>query len=106
MVAVSRFGRDGDDAGQRAPDRRWLYTAAYSAERTGRGLVVTPLLREEGAAPLDRLPRVMEGVVRRSGEAPGDPRECVIGGDATRFEELVSELDRESSGDAGRTGGP
>lgn len=83
----------GDDTGDADPDRRRLYTAAYTAERTGRRLSVEPVLTEEGRAPLDRLPRVMRGVVRRSGDDRGEPREVAIGGDTGAFEELVEELE-------------
>ncbi|HSR43019.1 MAG TPA: hypothetical protein VLL48_12620 [Longimicrobiales bacterium] len=95
LVAVSRF----DDGPAEAPrnetdrDRRRLYTAAYTAERTGRGLTVEPVLAEEGRAPLDRLPRVMEGVVRRSGDDRGEAREVRLEGDPDRFDALVDELD-------------
>jgi len=98
---------DGEDDRLTAdPDRRSLFTASYSAERTGKGLTLVPVLSEEGTAPLDRLPRVMDGVVRRSREAPGDPREVAIGGDAATFESLVAELEDAIPEDRGRTGGP
>jgi hypothetical protein len=109
LVAVSCFTpRDDSAPGSAAidQDRRRLFTASYSAERTGTGLVVTPVLSEEGAAPLDRLPRVMDGVVRRSGDARGDPREVTIGGDVERFAQLVAELESALPGEAGGTGDP
>jgi hypothetical protein len=109
LVALSCFVPPAEgDASLPAvdPDRRLLFTASYSAERTGKGLTLVPVLSEEGAAPLDRLPRVMDGVVRRSREAPGDPREVVIGGDVATFETLVAELEDAIPEDLGRTGGP
>jgi len=66
---------------------------AYTAERTGRGLTIEPLFTKEGEAPPELLPRVMEGVVRRAGEAHGDPREVAIGGDAASFAALMDEFD-------------
>ena len=48
-------------------------------------------------APADRVPRVIEGVVRRSAIDGGDPREAEIGGDDARFLELLHELDPEGT---------
>jgi len=62
-------------------DRRLLVTLAYLAEETGKGITFTPVLQEEGDAPEDRIPRVIAGVVRRSGGSPGEPRCVRIGGD-------------------------
>lgn len=85
LVVASCFG-SGDD-------RRRLLTARYSAERTGRGLEVESEITEEGEAPPDRIPRVVDGVVRRSGVQKGDPREVVIGGELEAFTELMREFD-------------
>ena len=79
LLAVSRF-KDGDD-----PDRRVLTVLPYSAERTGKGLTLESSLEEHGEAPVDRLPRVMEGVVRRAESDLGEPREVEIDGDRERF---------------------
>jgi len=86
LVAVSRFHPD-------EPERRVLLTAPYSAERTGTGLQVQLGLEEQGEAPPDRLPRVMDGVVRRSGDELGEAREVELGGDPERFRELLGEFD-------------
>lgn len=85
LVAASLF-LEGDE-------RRRIVTVAYAAERTGRTLTVDQAFHEEGDAPPDLLPRVMEGVVRRAGEAYGDPREVEIAGDPMRFDALVDEFD-------------
>lgn len=74
-------------------DRRRLLTARYAAERTGRGLDVESEITEEGEAPPDRIPRVVDGVVRRSGVQEGDPREVVIRGEPEAFLELMREFD-------------
>jgi hypothetical protein len=74
-------------------DRRRLLSAPYVAERTGQGLSVVNDLEEQGEAPPDRLPRVMQGVVRRAGEELGEPREVVLEGSAEAFEELMKEFD-------------
>jgi hypothetical protein len=87
LVAASRFHPE-------AAERRLLFTAPYTAERTGQGPVVESSLSEEGEAPPDRFPRVMNGVVRRSGEDVGEPREVEIGGDPQRFQDLIEELGR------------
>ncbi len=126
LVAVSRLGVDdgddaatnesegddgaqaaegeGHDAGPAAGNRepRRLYTAVYSAERKGAVLTVEPALSEEGIAPQARLARVMDGVVRRSGGELGDPREISLGGDPTKFEDLLAEFETEELLEGGR----
>ena len=87
LVAASRYHPD-------SAERRLLFTAPYTAERTGQGPVVQSTLSEEGEAPPDRFPRVMTGVARRSGEELGEPREIEIGGDPGRLEDLIEELGR------------
>lgn len=87
VVAVSCF--DGEEG------RRRLWTARYVAEETGRGVEFDASMDEEGSAPPDRLPAVMRGVVRRSGdeiEALGDPREVEIGADPAAFDALLERL--------------
>jgi hypothetical protein len=96
LVAASRYAPaalEGESDTAPAEERRRLYTAAYTAERTGKGLVIEHGLREEGEAPPDRLPRVMDGVVKRSGDELGDPREVLLHGDAALFEELMAGFD-------------
>lgn len=83
LVAASRF----------ADDRRELYTAPYEAERTGRGLFLEMTLTPQGEAPPERLPRVMDGVVRRSEETGGEPREVDIGGRLESWQDFLDEYD-------------
>jgi len=85
LVAVSRY-LEGEE-------RRRLFTVAYTAERTGKGLVVEHQIHEEGDSPPALFARVMEGVARRAGQANADPREVEIDGEEARFEELMSEFD-------------
>jgi len=85
LVAVSVFGA--------APDSRSLHSVAYTAERTGQGLSVNQSFTEQGDAPPDRLPRVMDGVVRRARDELGEPREIVLDGKPDAFEELMAEFD-------------
>lgn len=88
LLAVSRFKDEGD------PDRRVLTVLPYSAERTGKGLTLESSLEEHGEAPLDRLPRVMEGVVKRAESDLGEPREVEIGGSEERFLACLGEFDQ------------
>ncbi len=85
LVAVSLYQPDHD--------RREVVTAAYTAEQTGRGVSIEPALTRVGEAEPDRFPPVMSGVVRRSGEGAGAPREVGIDGDPVRFEALLEESD-------------
>ncbi|MDT8341218.1 MAG: hypothetical protein RQ751_06870 [Longimicrobiales bacterium] len=89
LLAVSRY-TPGDD-----PERRVLLALRYQAERTGRGLTLESDLEEHGEAPVDRLPRVMEGVVRRAGSELGDPREVEVGGDPLRLWAFLADFDPE-----------
>ena len=82
--------RTEEEAGQ---ERRRLVTLAYRAEETGTGVTFEPVVQEEGQAPDDRLPRVIEGVVQRSGEEYGEPRPVALGGDPEALETLLEELD-------------
>ena len=84
LVAASVYTEDGE--------RRRLHTAPYTAERTGQGLQLTHDLQEQGEAPPDRLPRVMSGVVHRSPEELGEPREVVVEGSADPIAELMAEF--------------
>lgn len=76
------------------PERRVVVTLRYTAEETGKGITFTPVLQEEGVAPPDRLPRIIAGVVRRSGMESGDPLELSIQGSPDTFEQQLAELDR------------
>lgn len=85
LVAVSMYEEDDE--------RRTMVTVAYNAEHTGKGITVEPTFKQEGSAPADRFPPVMQGVVRRSGEGAGEPREVEIEASGQRFEELMEEYD-------------
>lgn len=94
LVAVSRLTDD--------PSRRELVTGRYAAELTGTGVVFQPEVTSQGEAPPERLPGIMDGVVRRSGLHLGLPREVEIGGDPYRFENLLLAYGgHEASGAAG-----
>jgi hypothetical protein len=83
LVALSSFTDD--------PARRNLVTARYEAELTGTGVIFEPEFLSEGRAPPDRLPQIMDGVVRRSDLQLGVPREVMIGGEVSRFVSLARE---------------
>jgi hypothetical protein len=85
LVAVSLF--------QTGRERREVVTVSYQAEHTGKGISVEPSFLQVGEAEPDRFPPVMEGVVRRSGEGAGEPREVEIEGKGRNFEELMEEYD-------------
>lgn len=85
LVAVSLF--------QEGQERREVVTVAYTAEHTGKGVTVEPTFATVGEAPPDVFPPVMQGVVRRSGDDSGEPREVVVEASPTSFEELMEEYD-------------
>ncbi|MFH1765626.1 MAG: hypothetical protein ABIF09_15670 [Gemmatimonadota bacterium] len=98
LVAVSCLTED--------PSQRTLVTGRYAAEMTGKGVLFQPEFMSEGSAPPDRLPHVMDGVVRRSDLQLGVPRVTEIGGDAEKYWDLLVEYgweDRRAS--ASRPGG-
>ncbi len=82
-------------------DRRVLVTLSYRAEETGRGVSFHPSFKEEGEAPLDRLPRVMEGVVERCAVELGAPHAVSLAGDPAALEALIDEW--TATEDSGRT---
>lgn len=98
LVAASRKVRPAAPAEETTPPdatnvQRGLFIAPYTAERTGRGLYLDMKLEEQGEAPMDRLPRIMDGVVRRAGDELGDPREFDVACDPSRLDELMEEFD-------------
>lgn len=105
LVAASRRIENSPD-----PDRRLLVTAPYVAERSGRGLSIDWSLVEQGEAPADRFPRMMEGVVRRAGDELGDAREVELAGDPERWTAFLGEFEPdllmpETEPDAGAQSG-
>jgi len=88
LVAVSVY-LEGEE-------RRSLLTASYVGERSGVDLTIESSFTQEGDAPPEFLPRIMEGVVRRSGEGLGEPTEVEIERDPERFEALLGEYGDEA----------
>ncbi|MGI9625868.1 MAG: hypothetical protein ACR2QM_03455 [Longimicrobiales bacterium] len=74
-------------------DARRLITVRYSAERTGKGLFLDTKLAEEGLAPADRLPRVMDGVVRRGPGPLGSPTVVDVEGEEEALQGLMDDFD-------------
>ena len=91
LVAASLFLDEGE--------RRRVLTVSYVAHRSGLELSVEPKLSEEGDAPPELLPRVMDGVVRRAGENHSDARPVAIEGDPDAFQSILDEylVETESS---------
>jgi hypothetical protein len=85
LVAATVFTED--------EERRRLHTAPYVAERTGQGLALSSDLQEQGDLPPDRMPRLMSGVVHRSPEELGEPREVEVAGDPDKIAELMGRFD-------------
>lgn len=76
-------------------DRRRVITAHLRATRNKRGEpTIETRLDEHAITPADRIPRVIEGVLRRMGDefAATPPSFCRIGGSVERWRELVDYL--------------
>jgi hypothetical protein len=85
VVVIGAF----DDA-----DRRRVITARFTIARNRRGEAsVTTRFDEHGTAPVDAIPRIVQGVLRRLGEDTGaEPQEVAVAGRAQRWDELLVEL--------------
>ncbi len=81
------------------PDRRLLVTLRYTSEETGKGISFDPVLQEEGVAPPDRLPRIIAGVVRRSGMEAGDPTEVSVGGSQDTYSHWLARVEQAARED-------
>ena len=78
-----------------AEDRRRVITAHLRATRNKRGEpTIETKLDEHATTPADRIPRVIEGVLRRMGDEFSDtpPSHCRIDGSAERWRELIDYL--------------
>lgn len=95
LVAASAF--------QEGEERRTMITVSYRAEHSGTGVSLEPTFVQEGEAPPDRFPGVMQGVVQRVGEGDGqgEPREVEIGGSPEQFEALLEEFDADMALEGG-----
>ena len=86
VVVIGAFDDD--------PDRRRVSTAHFTVSRNKKGAAtVNARFVEHGSAPVDAVPRIVQGVLRRLGEdAEASPREEQIGGESARWDELIVEL--------------
>jgi hypothetical protein len=78
-----------------AEDRRRVITAHLRATRNKRGEpAIETRLDEHAITPADRIPRVIEGVLRRMGDEFSNtpPSHCRIDSSAERWRELVDFL--------------
>lgn len=85
VIVVAAFDED---------DRRRIITAHFTVARNRKGIAtVTALFDEHGAAPVDAVPRIVQGVLRRLGEdTAAEPRDVLIDGRQDRWDALVTEL--------------
>lgn len=101
VIVASLF----DDANS---ERRRIVTAHYTVRVDKRGRLATQeSVLEHGAAPADRLGRLIEGVLRRLDEEllSAPPREAVIQGDASRWSDLVASCSDPASAAEGDLAG-
>jgi hypothetical protein len=84
LIAVSTFQGHGG--------RRGVVTVTYTAEQTGKGTTVEPVITREGEAPPDRFPALIRGVVTRGGEERGEPREVEVEASGESFAKLMEEF--------------
>lgn len=78
-----------------AEDRRRVITAHLRATRNKRGEpAIDTKLDEHAITPAERIPRVIEGVLKRLSEdfAATPPSHCVIAGSAERWVALIDQL--------------
>lgn len=78
---------EGEDS-----DQRVLATLRYDAERRKDGLRRTDDLTEQGRAPADRIPPLIDGVLRRMPDAAEDPIMHEVRGDAERWAVLLESI--------------
>ena len=87
LVVLSLLGDDG--AGE-AP--REVVTVRYEHRAAaGKNAEEARTRASHGWAPAERVPRVIDGVLRRLGEAGEDPEVVDVAGDAARWERFAGE---------------
>ena len=81
------------EEGVEGRERRTIYTVQYEAEtpRGGR-FQRTDTVLEQGTVPVDRMGRIIDGVVRRLGEEQPAPDVHPTGGDPEKWAELLAML--------------
>lgn len=87
LAVVSTFA-EGDEARR----TRTIHTLHYVSDPQPRGAPVrTDELVEQGTVPLERIDRIIEGVLRRL-DVPETPDVREVAGDANRWTGLLAEL--------------
>ena len=87
---------DGAEDDEVASDRRRILTARFTITRNPQHQPeLRPELAEHGAAPAERVGRVVDGVFRRLEDEPEPPRHARIGGERDRWVELLASLSQE-----------
>jgi hypothetical protein len=87
VVVIAAFDPQ-DESRRRVGAVRWLVTRDRKGKAT-----VSEEIHEYARAPIDAVPRVVEGVVRRLGtETAASPREASIEGDAGAWGGLIREF--------------
>lgn len=77
-------------------DRRRILTAHFTlAKNQQHQAELRHELAEHGAAPAERVGRVVDGVFRRLDDEPEPPRHARIGGERDRWIELLASLSQE-----------
>jgi hypothetical protein len=74
------------------PDQRRLVTVAYETVPGSREPRTTRTVTEQGRAPAARIPRLMEGVLSRLRDEPGEPVSEPIRSDPARWNALLQGL--------------
>lgn len=95
LTAAEEGEESPSDHPEPRSDRLLLVTLAYRSEETGKAVEFQSRYAEEGEAPPDRLPVVIEGVVRRADAGSGEPRSVRIEGDPERIDALLEEFGRD-----------
>ena len=78
--------------GTRPEGQRQVVTWRYEAERVRGRLRRTDAVTEEGWAPSERIPRLIEGVLARLGDKRENPASEEIAGSETRWVALLESL--------------
>lgn len=73
-------------------EQRQVVTWRYEATREKGAVRRQDSLAEQGWAPAERIPRLIEGVVARAGDEAEDPIAEAIGGDAERWSAFLAGL--------------
>jgi hypothetical protein len=86
VIVIAAFADD--------PGRRRVSTAHFTVARTRKGAAtVNVSFDEHASAPVDAVPRIVQGVLRRLGaDAEASPREESINGEQERWDALIVEL--------------